>query len=58
VGRRLHDTLFAALLRRACPDDIDPWLAEVDSIDFAESDKVIEPLVIAAPVAPELTKLT
>jgi hypothetical protein len=58
VGRRLHDALFTALLRRACPDDIDPWLAEVDSVDFAESDKVIEPLVIAAPVAPELTKLT
>jgi hypothetical protein len=58
VGRRLHDALYAALLRRACPDDMDPWFAEVDSVDFAESDEVVEPLVIAAPVAPELTKLT
>jgi hypothetical protein len=57
VGRRLHDILFTALLRRACPDDMDPWLAEVDTVDFTPTDKVIEPLVIAAPVAPELTKL-
>jgi hypothetical protein len=56
VGRRLPDALFGALHRRAFADERAPWLAGVDSLDFAD-DRVIEPLVIAGPCPPELLRL-
>jgi hypothetical protein len=57
VGRRLPDPLFAALHRRACSDEAEPWLAGVDSLDLAADDKVVEPLGVPCPCPPELLRL-
>jgi hypothetical protein len=54
VGRRLPQPLFEAMRRRLFPAGADPWRACAEMLDTTLIDRVIEPVRVGCPAAPEL----